>query len=426
MTTRRNFLKAGGAAAMSAALSSCATTPAPRKTLGRVMVIGAGYGGATAAKYLRMWSGGTIEVLLVDRDPLFVSCAGSNLVLGGSRTMAEISMSRNKLRDYGVQVLTDEVTSIDPVRRIAKFKERYADLGYDRLILAPGVDFIYEAIPGLNNAEAQKRVLHAWQAGPETIALRRQLESMRNGGVFLISIPRAPYRCPPGPYERACQAALYFKRAKPRSKILILDANEDITSKGPLFRTAWKELYAGMIEYQPNAQVIDVDVRGSAVQTDFDKVKGDVLNVLPPMRAANIARSTGVVNANDRWCQVDWLTMESTTLKGVHVLGDATQSAPIMPKSGHMANQHGKVAAAAIVEIMNGRAPEQNPVIANTCYTFFSDKEAAHVASVHQYDAAQKTFTPVPASSGVSAKRSEIEGVYGWAWAQNIWNDMLG
>ena len=426
MISRRDFLAAGGAAAVSAAFSGCAAMGEARKPVGRVMVIGAGYGGATAAKYLRMWSGGTVEVLLVDRDPMFVSCPTSNLVLGGSRTMAEISHSRNKLRNYGVQVLTDEVTSVDPVKRVVKFKDRYADLTYDRLILSPGVDFMYEAIPGLNNAEAQKQIPHAWKAGPETVALRKQLESMRDGGVYVLSIPRAPYRCPPGPYERACQVAFFLRRSKPRSKVLILDANEDITSKAGLFRAAWNQLYKGMIEYQANAEVKDVDVKGRAVKTDFDSIKGDVLNVIPPMRAANIARSTGVITANNRWCEVDWLTMESIAVKGIHVLGDATLSAPAMPKSGHLANQHAKVAAAAIIEMMNGRAPSATPVVANTCYSFVSDKEVIHVTSVHQFDAGKKTFIAVPGSSGVSPQRSEIEGVYGWAWAQNIWNDMLG
>jgi sulfide dehydrogenase [flavocytochrome c] flavoprotein subunit len=429
MTSRRDFLQATGAAAAGAAASSvlpgCMTTPEVRKPIGRVMVIGGGFGGATAARYLRMWSGGTIEVLLVDRDPMFVSCPTSNLVLGGSRTMAEISHSRVKLRDHGIQVLNDEVTAVDPVKRIVKFKDRYADMGYDRLVMSPGIDFTYQDVPGLNNVEAQRQILHAWKAGPDTVALRRQLEAMPNGGVYVLSIPRAPFRCPPGPYERACQVAFYFKQAKPRSKVIVLDANENIVSKGPLFRAAWDQLYKGIIEYQPNAEVKDVDVRGKAVKTDFDTIKGDVLNVLPPMRAADIARTTGLITANNRWCGVDWLSMESTVIKGVHVLGDATLSAPAMPKSGHMANQHGKVAAAAIIEIMNGRQPSPNPVMSNTCYSFVSDKEVVHVCSVHQYDASQKTLVAVPNSGGVSAQRSEIEGTYGWAWAQNIWADML-
>jgi len=244
--------------------------------------------------------------------------------------------------------------------------------------------------------------------------------------VYVLAVPRAPYRCPPGPYERACQVASYFKRAKPRSKILILDANEDVTSKGGLFKAAWRDLYGSMIEFRGNNEVKSVDARALIVKTDFDTVKGDVLNILSPMRAGDIARDAGLMTGNTRWCGVDWLTMESLVRKGIHVLGDSTLSAPAMPKSGHMANNHAKIAAAAIVEIMNGRAPNPQPVIANTCYSFVSDKEVIHVASVHRYDPAQKTLTVVPGASGVSSNRSEIEGAYGWAWAQNIWSDMLG
>jgi sulfide dehydrogenase [flavocytochrome c] flavoprotein subunit len=423
--SRRRFLKASGAAAATSLLSACATEPAgPQKPIGRVIVIGGGYGGATAAKYLRMWSDGTIEVLLIERNAEFVSCPASNLVLGGTRSMADITRGYSRLREYGVQVLRDEATAINPERKKVSLR-RIEDLSYDRLIVSPAVDLMYEQIEGYD-AEAQKSVLTAWKAGPETLALRQRLEAMRDGGVFVIAIPRAPYRCPPGPYERACQVAHYLKQAKPRSKVVILDANEDVVSKAALFKAAWNDLYKGLIEYRGNSEVRAVDSKASLVRTDFDTVKGDVLNVLPPMRAADIARNAGLLAANTRWCGVDWLTMESTAHKNIHVLGDATLSAPAMPKSGHMANNHGKIAAAAIIELMNGREPNPQPVIANTCYSFVSDKEVIHVASVHRYDVAQKTLTVVPGASGLSAARSELEGGYGWAWTQNIWADMLG
>ncbi len=427
---RRDFLKASGALAGAGALTAlpgCATTPPPpARPVGRVLIIGGGYGGATAAKYLRAWGGGSIEVFLVERNQEFVSCPMSNLVLGGYRRMPDITRQYTRLRESGVQVLNDDVTDIDMAKKQVKFARKYADMNFDRLIVSPGVDMMYEQLPGLNNADAQKQVLHAWKAGPDTVALRAQLEAMPDGGTYVLSIPVAPYRCPPGPYERACQVASYFKRSKPRSKVLVLDANPDIVSKPGLFKAAFSELYKGIIDYRPNNEVKDVDVRGKAVKTDFDSFKGDVLNVLPPMRAGDIARKAGLVTANNRWCGVDWLTMESTAVKGVHVLGDATLSAPAMPKSGHMANQHGKVAAAAIIELMHGRAPSAEPMMANTCYSFVSDTEVVHVASVHRYDAAQKTMVTVPGSGGVSSARSAIEGVYGWAWAQNIWADMLG
>src|SRR5256712_2567252 len=249
---------------------------------------------------------------------------------------------------------------------------------------------------------------------------------MPDGGGYILSVPRAPYRCPPGPYERACQVAFYCKQAKPRSKVIVLDANEDIVSKPALFKAAWNDLYKGAIEYRGNNEVKAVDARAKTVKTDFDTIKGDVVNVLPPMRAGDIARTAGLLTPNTRWCGVDWLSMEATAHKGVHVLGDATLSAPAMPKSGHMANNHAKLAAAAIIELMNGRAPNPGPVIANTCYSFVSDREVINVASVHRYDQTQKTLVPVPGSAGVSSARSELEGMYGWAWAQNIWADMLG
>jgi sulfide dehydrogenase [flavocytochrome c] flavoprotein subunit len=421
---RRDFLKATAAGAASTALAGCATVTEARKPIGRVIVIGGGYGGATAAKYLRLWSQDTVEVFLIERNTEFVSCPISNLVLGGSRTMNDITRSYAKLRDYGVQVIRDEVTAIDVDKKRVKLR-RIEDLPYDRLVVSPGVELLHDQIEGYD-AEAQKTILHAWKAGPETIALRRQLEDMKDGGICVISIPVAPYRCPPGPYERACQIAYYFKQAKPRSKVLILDANPDVTSKGPLFKAAWNDLYKGMIEYRGNSAVTAVDARTRTLTTDFDSIKGDVLNVLPPQRAGDIAKSAGLITANNRWCGVDWLSMESTAVKGIHVLGDATLSAPVMPKSGHMANQHGKLAAAAIIEIMNGRQPSAEPLVTNTCYSFVSDKEVIHVASVHRYDPAQKTLVTVPGSGGVSSQRSELEGVYAWGWAQNIWADMLG
>jgi sulfite dehydrogenase len=426
---RRKFLKASGAAAMGAATTSlfpgCATEPeAPSKPIGRVIVIGAGFGGATAARYLRMWSGGAIEVFLVERGNEFVSCPTSNLVLGGSRKIGEITRGYAKLRDQGVHVLRDEATGINVEKKRVVLK-KIQDLSYDRLVVSPGIELMHDQIQGYD-AEAQKRVLHAWKAGPETVALRQQLEAMPDGGVYVLSVPRAPYRCPPGPYERACQVASYFKQAKPRSKVLILDANEDVISKGALFKAAWKDLYGGIVEYRGNSEVKAVDARAGTVRTDFDTIKGNVLNVLPPMRAGEIARTAGLLTGNTRWCGVDWMTMESLSVKGIHVLGDATLSAPGMPKSGHMANNHAKIAAAAIVELMNGRTPNPQPVIANTCYSFVSDREVIHVASVHRYDAAQKTLTVVPGASGVSSARNEIEGSFGWAWAQNIWADMLG
>ncbi len=419
---RREFIKVAGAGAATAALAGCASMAGVGKA--RVVVIGGGYGGATAAKYLKLWGGPDIDVVMVERNAQFISCPLSNLVLGGSKTLSDLTRGYQGLAKQGVTVVQDEVTRIDPEKRVVTLARGKA-LTYDRLIVSPGVEFMYDSIPSLNNEAAQQNILHAWKAGPETLALRKQLESMRDGGVYAIHIPKAPYRCPPGPYERACQVASYFKQSKPKSKVLILDANEDIVSKKGLFTKAWKELYDGMIEYRPNSELTDVDAASSTAKLVFGDVKADVLNVLPPMRAGDIAKQTGLITANNRWCEIDWLTYESKAHKNIHMLGDAVLAAPAMPKSGHMANAHGKACAAAVLDLLANNEFNPAPTLINTCYSFVSDKQVIHVSSVHKYDAAKKTMVTVDGSGGVSAERSELEASYGQAWAQNIWADML-
>ena len=417
---RRDFLKISGATAALAA-AGCASLGG---TKARVVVIGGGYGGATAAKYIRLWDP-SIEVVMVERANIFTSCPISNLVLGGSKTMEDIRHSYDGLRRHGVQVVTDEVTAVDAAKKMVKL-ERGGDLKYDRLIVSPGIDFMFNEIAGYDDAMKTNRVLHAWKAGAQTVTLQQQLAAMKDGGVFVLSVPLAPYRCPPGPYERASQVANYLKKNNRRAKVLILDANPDVTSKGPLFKKAWAELYPGMIEFRGNSKAIGVDAKTGTVKLEVEDVRGDVLNVVPPQRAGDIAMKAGLVTANNRWCGVDWRTMESTAVKGVHVLGDATLSAPLMPKSGSMANQHAKICASAVVALINDRQPNPEPKIVNTCYSFVSDSEVIHVASVHTWDEKDKTLKTVPGSGGVSAARNELEGKYGWAWAQNIWQDALG
>jgi sulfite dehydrogenase len=387
-------------------------------------VIGGGYGGATAARYLKIWAP-DIDVTIVERNDVFVSCPISNLVLGGNTQMSTITMGYDGLRSRGVNIVRDEAVAVDAGARQVRLASGKT-LAYDRLIVSPGIDFMYDSIPGLKSADAQNRVPHAWKAGPQTVALRKQLEAMRDGGVFVFQVPMMPYRCPPGPYERVCQVADYLKKAKPRSKILLLDSNPDIVSKKGLFLAAWNGMYKGMIEYRPNSELADVDVRGMTVKLTFDSVKGDVLNVVPPHGAGSIARQAGLITANQRWCGVDWLTMESVAVKGVHVLGDATLSAPAMPKSASMANQHGKICAAAIIALLKGEPVHQEPAVMNTCYSFVDGRSAMHVTSIHQYDKGKKTLLTVKGAGGISKAASEIEGAYAWGWARNIWADALG
>ena len=417
---RRSWL-AGSAALGGLALAGCASPQASGPSIGRVVVIGGGFGGATAARYLRLW-GGNVDVTLIERQPQFISCPISNLVLGGHRQMGEITLGYDGLKAAGVKLLQGEVLAIDAAAK----KVRLAggtELPYDRLIVSPGVDFMADQVGGLAAALEAGSVTHAWKAGPQTVALRNQLTAMADGGVVAMTIPKAPYRCPPGPYERACMIASYLKAAKPKSKLLVLDANPEIQSKKALFERAFRQHYDGLLEYRPNAEL--KEVAGRLARFDFEDVKADVLNVIPPQRAADIARGAGLVNVNSRWVGVNWLTMEATAAPGVHVLGDAVFSAPAMPKSGHMANQHGKLAAAAVIQLLRGEAVIPAPVVMNTCYSFVTAQEAIHVASVHQYDAAEKTFKAVAGAGGVSAASSRSEGLHAQDWARNVWADML-
>jgi sulfite dehydrogenase len=417
---RRRLLVMAGAAAGGLALAGCAGTAAG-PSIGRVVVVGGGFGGATAARYLRLW-GGNIDVTLVERNAGFISCPISNLVVGGYKQMTDISMGYDGLKALGVKVVQGEVTAIDAAAKKVRVSGG-TELPYDRLIVSPGIDFLTEQVGGLAAALDGGRIVHAWKAGPQTLALRKQLVDMPDGGVYAISIPKVPYRCPPGPYERACLVASYLKQAKPRSKVLVLDANPEVQSKKALFERAFAQHYKDILEYRPNAELKEVS--GNVAKLEFEDVKADVLNVVPPQRAADLARAAGLVNINNRWVGVNWLTMESAVAPGIHVLGDATFPASLMPKSGHMANQHAKLAAAAVIQLLKGEAVNATPVLMNTCYSFVTAQDAVHVASVHQYDATDKTFKPVPGSGGVSAAANPVEGRLALSWADNIWHDML-
>ncbi len=424
---RRQIIQTLGAGSALGALgmfSGCASTGGSGGA--KVVVVGGGFGGAAAAKYVRMWSDYGIQVTLVEPNAAFVSCPISNLVLNGKSSMTDITVPySNLVSKHGVNVVHDMVTSIDAEKRVVKLAKG-GELAYDRLILSPGVDFMWETLPGMAAAGAKDKILHAWKAGPQTLALRKQLEAMPDGGVFAMSIPPAPYRCPPGPYERACLVADYFKKAKPKSKVLILDGNDDVQSKKGLFMKAWSDRYKGIVEYRPKHVLTDVDAATKTLKFEFnDPIKASVLNVIPQMRAGDIAVKSGLATANKRWCEVDFLTHESKAAKNVHVLGDSIQIAPAMPKSGQMANQHAKTCAAAVVSLLTGKAVATMPIYLNACYSFVSADEAVHVTSVHRYDAEKKTMLTVPGSGGVSSVASAEEGRYAWAWAKGIWAESL-
>ena len=422
---RRHFLGVSSGASLGL-LAGCASNPI-NISKANVVVVGGGYGGATAAKYIRLFSNNSAQVTLIEPNTEFISCPMSNLVVGGHTSIANLSTPYDNLsKRHGIKVVKDMVTSIDAKQKTVRLASG-ATIKYDKLVLSPGIDMMMDRVEGLQKANQEGVTVQAWKAGPETVLLRKQLESMKDGGVYAISVPTAPYRCPPGPYERACQVASYFKQFKPKSKVLILDANDDVTSKGGLFKKAWASMYPGMIEYRPKHNVVAIDSRKKVIKFDVqDDVKADVLNILPMMRAGNIAVQSGLANSNARWVNVNYINFESTAAKDIHVLGDSIQVAPLMPKSGHMANSHAKVAAAAVVAELGGLEINQTPVLTNTCYSFISADEVVHVASVHQYDAKDKTFKTVPGSGGLSPAASKLEGVYAWGWARNIWADSLG
>ncbi|MEZ0190891.1 NAD(P)/FAD-dependent oxidoreductase [Ralstonia solanacearum] len=422
---RRALLRAIGATALAGPLAACASLSGLRNA--RVVVVGGGYGGATAAKYVRVFSGGHVDVTLVEPNAAFVSCPLSNLVLSGDRDLASLTVPYDALvARHGVRWVRDRAAAIDLGARQVRL-DGGDTLDYDRLILSPGIDFVPGAIPGLANAATAARAPHAWKAGAQTLALRHRLEAMPNGGVVAISIPLAPYRCPPAPYERACLIAHWLQRARPASRVLILDANDDVTSKGALFKRVWAQRYPNHIEYRPQYNAVDLGAAGRVLKFDVqDDIEADVVNLIPPQRAGAIAVGAGLATANGRWCEVDFLTFESTVAPGVHVIGDAIQTAPLMPKSGHMANQHGKVAAAAVVAMLAGRAPDPSPLYANTCYSFTAPDEAMHVATVHRYDATERTMVTVPGAGGLSDAPSVTEGRLAQGWSRSIWSDMLG
>lgn len=422
---RRQFLLAAGTLAGSLALHANA---APRVGSARpkVVIVGAGFGGAACARYLKLWEA-RVEVTLIEPNAQFVSCPMSNTVLAGLNKLDDITFPYRYLQQHVDHFVQDTVTAIDSTKRKVTTAGGRS-FGYDRLVLAPGVELMFDKVAGYDDA-AQKIVQHAWKAGAQTATLRAQLEAMPNGGVFVLSMPMAPFRCPPAPYERVSLVADYFKKAKPRSKIILLDANDDIISKKALFTAAWKKYYGfgsdnSLIEYRSNNQASSLDAATLKISTDFEDVKGDVINLIPPMRAAAI---TGLIGArtgdNGAWCPVDYRTMESTEVPNVHILGDSILSN--LSKAGALANNSGKLCASALVEIFNGRKPDPAPVVTSTCYSASSDHTAFHVATVFRFQPADNSMEVQP-GGGVSAEESEKEFKMMRGWAKNIWADTLG
>lgn len=442
---RRKFLKGLAAAGGATFLTIPAARAASPKA--RVVVVGGGFGGATVARYLRHLDPG-IDVTLIDRDTRYTSCPLSNEVISDSRDIRTLETGYERLARLGVRTVHGEVTGIDPVGKNVTTAAG-GSYRYDALVVAPGVDFNYAAVEGLSQEISDTRLPHAWKAGAQTLLLKKQLAAMPDGGLFVISVPKGPLRCPPGPYERAAQVAMYCKHhGKKKVKVMILDANDSF-SKRPLFEQAWKALYGygpgGMIEWVSGSSggaVEAVDAAVMTCRTTFDDYKADVINVIPPHHAGRIARDAGLANNNGRWCGVKPLNMESTVHPDIHVIGDACTGGDFVsnnpfPKSAHMANSQAKVVAAALVAKFNGlTAP--SPIYTNTCYSVVDHDWGFSVVALYRVEG--NTWVHVPAGSGISpvtlgsgkAARPvprihrKIEARYAAGWLDNLMADSFG
>ena len=410
--TRRRFLQVSG---MSVAMLGAAQVPVFGQARRRVLVIGGGWGGATAAKYIRL-TDPSIEVTLLEPNKEFISCPFSNLVVAGVESLKSLTLNYNGLRKHGVKIRHEAAAAIEPDKKRVRVGKD--SLEYDRLIVSPGVDFQWEQIDGL--AQAKDKVLHAWKAGPQTVQLAQQLQSMADGGVVVMTVPPVAYRCPPGPYERASMIAWFLKTKKPKSKLIVLDANKDIVSKTGLFKAIFKE-YEANIEYRPSQKAEKIDVGAREITTDTgDKVKYDVVNVIPPQRAGAIAVDADLVGGDKRWCEVDHVSYESLKQKNIHVVGDATIGLPV-PKSGNIANAMGKICATAVASLLNGKdAPQIAP--GNTCYSWVSDKEAIAVVNAYKIENGKVVQIEQKLTPGKSVGTAQNS----LAWRASIWNDMLG
>jgi len=423
---RRNFVKAAGAA------TAVGMVGMPYIALGaskKVVVVGGGTAGATAAKYIRRLDP-AIEVTIVEANPEYYTCYMSNEVLSGERELDSLKFGYDGLKGHGVNVVIDTVTGIDPDKKEVKTKGGKT-LAYDRCVVSPGVSFV-DKIEGYDEA-AQEKMPHAWKAGPQTKLLRDQIVAMKDGGTVVICAPPNPFRCPPGPYERASQIAHYLQKNKPKSKVIILDNSSKFSKQG-LFIQGWKKLYGyetdkALIEWRPGPDnaVVSVKAAENMVVTSFgDEIKADVVNVIPPQRAGDIAIQAGLTD-DSGWCPVDQKTFESTLKKGIHVIGDAC-IAGAMPKSGYAANSQAKVCAAAVADLLNDATPG-TPSYINTCYSIVGTDYGISVAAVYQLGEDGK-IAGVKDSGGVtpmdaSPDHLKREVAYAYSWYNNITKDVF-
>ena len=422
MRSRRAWLR--GAATIFPGLAGARLAHGQQGTP-RVVVIGGGFGGASCARALKA-ADPVLDVTLIEPNGSYTACPFSNLVLGGYRRIADQQFSYGALATRGIRIAPLAASDVDATRRVVTLSDS-TQLPYDRLVLAPGIDIDWRGLPGYDAAAAE-RMPHAWRAGAQTMLLRRQLEALPDGGVVAMSVPQAPYRCPPGPYERASLIASYLKQHKPAAKLLILDA-KDSFSKQALFQQGWQALYGSMIEWAgaaDGAAVIEVNARNKSLITDFDRIEADVANVIPPQRAGAIAVRAGVTDASG-WCPIEAATFESTLVPGIHVIGDAA-IANAMPKSAFAANAQARLCAVQVVRLLRGDEPGVTKLV-NTCYSLLNPTYGISVAGV--YTPTANGWTPVPGAGGASdldapATYRRLEARYAGDWFAAITGQVFG
>jgi sulfide dehydrogenase [flavocytochrome c] flavoprotein chain len=420
-TSRRTFLKA-------AAATSVATLPIPAiaQNIGpRIVVVGGGFAGASCARFLKK-ANPSIAVTMIEANPVFTACPFSNVVIAGLRDISAQQFNYQKVVGDGVVLAAGTANLIDTQARVLTVGDGVR-VPYDRLVLAPGVDIRWDALPGYGE-DAAEAMPHAWKAGPQTLLLRKQLEEMEDGGTVVMSAPANPYRCPPGPYERASLIAYYLKTRKPKSKLILLDA-KDAFSKQRLFQNAWKELYPNHLEWvslSNGGKVTSVEPATKTFVTDFAHHKADVANVIPPQKAGRIAETAGVADRTG-WCPVDPVTFESKLVPNIHVIGDAAIMGA-MPKSAFSANAQAKWCATVIAALARSeKLPE--PRLINTCYSLVAPDYGITVAGVYKPTNGQ--LADIEGAGGVSpidAPRANraLEAQFAEAWFRTITGEVFG
>ena len=418
---RRHFLKAAGVSAAAGVTFPYIASGAS----GKVVVVGGGAGGAIAAKYIKMGNK-AIDVTLIEADQYYYTCFMSNEVLGGERDISTLKFDYKGVLAHDINVVHDRATGVDAAKKIVTTASG-GKFNYDRLVLSPGIDFRWGVIENYDEAAAEV-MPHAYKAGEQTTLLFKQIEAMDDGGLVIIASPANPFRCPPGPYERVCQIAHYLKTNKPKSKIMVVDAKDKFSKHG-LFTQAWKELYNGMIEWRSGSDtgggVVGVSLKKKIVSTEIEDIKGDVVNVIPPQKAGQIAAAAGVAD-DSGWCPVHLDTFESTRHPNIHIVGDASIAVGL-PKSGYAANSEAKVCAAAVVSLLKGE-PVGTPSYVNTCYSIAAPGYGISVAAVYRLAADKSKIEKVsgglsPADASPAVKRREAE--YAYSWFRNITADMF-